>query len=90
MIQHLSQLREQAADNLTKKEKVFNPSKSDFKLSILGTEIVIPSREIKEMTKNQAMIVKKRLVDQLVNERGINYPSPEIIAELQKEIEVNL
>lgn len=90
MIQHLSQLREQAADNLTKTEKLFNPSKNDFKLSILGNEIVIPSREIKEMTKNQAMILKKRLIDQLINERNINYPTPEVISELQKEIEVKL
>jgi hypothetical protein len=90
MITHLGQLREQAAENLLKKEMVFNPSKQEFELNILGYVINIPSREIKEMTHNQAIIVKRRLCDLLVGERGIKYVSPEILDELMKEIEVKI
>jgi len=87
MIQHLSQLKEQAAENLSKKERVFNPCKEEFSLDILGFNITIPAREQIEMTHNQAMIVKKRLANQLAAEREIAYISPEIIEELMKEIE---
>lgn len=90
MIQHLTQLREEAVENLTKKEMIFNPCREDFKLKILGKEVVIPSREIKELTYNEAVLVKKHLADQVVGEREINYATPEILADIYKEIEVKL
>ena len=87
MIQHLAQLKEQAVENLSKKTKLFNPCKNDFKMNMFGREVLIPAREIKEFPFNEARLIEKHLADQLVGERDLVYPNRE---EIYKEIEVNL
>lgn len=50
----------------------------------------IPSMEIKTFPKYQADIIKKHLIDAIINTRKLGYLTPEKRQELEEEVVVNL
>lgn len=74
---------------------IFNPLKNDLVLqefNDLNEKITytIPVVEISTYPKYLADILRKHLVDAIINERNLGYISPEERAEIQKETEVEL
>ena len=85
------------ADQIRRDEtpiSLFNPLKEDFIIEEKDdnnkpVKYTIPSLEIATFPAYQANIIKKHLIDALVNDRGIKYATPEQRAELEKEVLVS-
>lgn len=53
-------------------------------------KIIVPSLEISTFPKYRAEIVKKHLVDAIINDRKLGFVTPEKRAEIEQEVEVSL
>lgn len=72
---------------------LINPLTSDISITLFdddnkSSEKVIPSLEILTYPKWEAEIIKKHILDAVVNDRGLGFVTPENLTELLKEIEV--
>lgn len=64
---------------------IFNPMKSDFVYTILGTEYVLKSYEGQKFPKNIADLLATHLKDEIVNQRG-KLPTDLMVEEIMKSI----
>lgn len=74
---------------------LFNPLKNDLVLELfndenIGTIYLARSLEVSTYPRYLADIVKKHLIDKIINDRGLGYVTPEQRKELLEEIEVNI
>lgn len=74
---------------------LFSPLKNNLTISLLDDSnkeitITVPSMEIVTVPKYREELVKRRIVDEIINERNVGYISPEQRLELEKEVYVDL